>query len=710
MSQKNKIIILGVPLKERSFNGANKATLCLGSALVNQLDALNEGRVENNKITENDIIIVDLDSPAKSFEKDVKPHLKDAAIISFSGVLSPQLNDFIELANQTRKELRRAENAEAPIVVGGYAVKDAYTLIPLVPAVSGWIDGEGEENFPKIVKASLDGTFDAQRKTGELVGVASRNGATDIHLPADIGEVGSIYNPHVIMPLTREPARVMNFDAINQNYRHEHVPEKHNMTIFRDPETGRQLKTAQIFTQRGCPWQCGFCNKSEESGLVPFLGEASFRRQLKELKAQGYEAVYLDVDTFTANPNEAKRQAQILKDEGFYWGSNTRIDKITPELLQFFRDNNCQYMFFGVEHTNPAVLAAVGKFETEAPRFNLGKDGTNYDSIAAQYAIAQTYKDMVTTIFRSMESVAFEVQLDKLYKQLNPPTIDERMRSSLLQVIPVDEIYPVIPENILTDKEALQDFVARRHGKDTKSVQAFLDSFQNGLPEENPLKNYKSVEGMGLPSSYFIILGLPKVKLDEKGQIAKDVKGNAAFEPTTIEDDKKVIAHAISECNVDYLNFNVLRFMPGSKGARQVGESGNPYACVRPTGAEPVTAAHFTHIGRTHYGIEQQKYHPVFRLCESVGPEQPFSTAMTPERVYKTYAYAIELINAKILNGGKKTELFIDTEILEKGLVTQDQETGIYTMAALDEFEYKMGKWGAMVENEPKRRMGGNSR
>lgn len=181
----------------------------------------------------------------------------------------------------------------------------------------------------------------------------------------------------------------------------------------------------------------------------------------------------------------------------------------------------------------------------------------------------------------------------------------------------------------------------------------------------------------GLPSSYFLILGLPKAKLNE------DKTKIIGYEPTTLEDDLTAIRFGLEECHPDFLNFNVLRFMPGSFAADTPGDCN--YSCVRPSGNKPITAGYFLQRAVQHYGYPQSPTHGVYRLCESVGRYQPISTAINPQRVYNTICYAMQLINAKIDAGGKATKLFIDRDLLALGLVSQDEQ-GRYAIAPLEDF------------------------
>ncbi|WP_313950026.1 radical SAM protein [Nostoc sp. FACHB-190] len=528
-----KIVLIGEFLKHRSFNGANKALPVLASSLFNA--------------GFRQVLQLDLERLDLSID-DVLSDIRDADLIIFSGCLTTQWPEIDNHSSKIFAELQKYGRENVPVLVGGYATKSVEDIARITPWITAYCDGEGEESIIEIAYAVARGTF--YQEMPKLPGLCF------------ITQEGKFHRTIA--------TRVNNFDDIDQNFGLVHVPQVHDMDIFKASD-GRQLKTAQLFTQRGCPWGCGFCNKSSESNNVIRLGETSFKRQLQQLKQLGYEAVYLDVDTFTVHDYAARREAEILQEEGFVWGSNTRIDKINYEQMRYLVEHNCVYMFFGVEHTLPEVSLANHKFN---------------GSVASQIKQAFDYPAKIVRVFQEMNQA-------------------------------------------------------------------------------------------GLPSSYFLILGLPKAKLNShKTEII-------GYEPTTFEDDIEAIRFGIEKCNPDFLNFNVLRFMPGSMAADTVGDCS--YACVRPSGTKPITAGYFLPRAVNYYGYPQFQERGVYRLCESVSRYQPITTAVNPQRVYDTICYAMELINHKIDAGGKATKLFIDRDLIALGLVTQDEQ-GKYAIAPIEDF------------------------
>jgi anaerobic magnesium-protoporphyrin IX monomethyl ester cyclase len=528
-----KILLVGEFLAHRSFNGANKALPVLASSLAN-------GGY--------DCVQLDLERPDVAID-DVCREATDADLVAFAGAMTPQWPELDEHCRILAAHLDRVGRCHVPLMVGGYATKGVEDIARETPWISAFFDGEGED-------AVLDVAAWAARG-------APREAMRDIPGLCFVDDGGRWRRS--IAP------RVRDLDNVDQAYGFTHIPSVHDMDIFVGPD-GRQLKTGQIYTQRGCPWACSYCNKSMEGPAVVRLSEDVFRRQLHELKEQGYEAVYLDVDTFAVNRDAAYSEADILAEEGMVWGSNTRIDTASRDFVRYLVERGCVYMFFGVEHTHPGVLLAIDKFNGSLP--------IKLRRIAG-------YRDAVRRVFRDMSAV-------------------------------------------------------------------------------------------GLPSSYFLILGLPKAVLtDDRSTVAR-------YEPTTFEDDVEAIAFGLDECEPDYLNFNMLRFMPGSTAADVPYHPA--YECVRPSGAQPITSGHFLPRVAEALGYHVPENHGVYRLCESVGRNQPTTTAVDAERVHASIQVAVDMINARIDAGRVATRLFVDTEIREAGLLTTDED-GRYTLAPLAAFD-----------------------
>jgi anaerobic magnesium-protoporphyrin IX monomethyl ester cyclase len=247
------VILLGERLAYRSFNGANKALPVLASCL-------NHAGFRN-------VRQMDLELNERINIAAVTRAVLEADLLLVAGAMTPQWSDLDKTLTEIHGTLTSVGRV-IPIIVGGYAAKNAKDVLEAQPAITALFDGEGEAGVVEVVEALASGTLSQRKKS--------------IRGMCYIDESGRFHRSVA--------ARVTMFDHVDQNFELIHDPSTHNMEIFARPNT--LLKTAQVFTQRGCPWICGFCNKSMENGKVVRLSADALREQLRALHREGFTSVW----------------------------------------------------------------------------------------------------------------------------------------------------------------------------------------------------------------------------------------------------------------------------------------------------------------------------------------------------------------------------------------------------------------------------------
>lgn len=136
------------------------------------------------------------------------------------------------------------------------------------------------------------------------------------------------------------------------------IDEDRVILTDRGPEIG--LRCAPVMFSRGCSRRCNFC------GNVPtktrYRSALAVHEKISHL-VQRYkaESLHLLDDSFTENKSSAMEIANIIGESGLMWSALSRLDNITPELLQNFRKNKCQSLSFGMESGSPKILKAMNK-------------------------------------------------------------------------------------------------------------------------------------------------------------------------------------------------------------------------------------------------------------------------------------------------------------------------------------------------------------
>jgi len=121
---------------------------------------------------------------------------------------------------------------------------------------------------------------------------------------------------------------------------------------------------ASVVTSRGCPYECIFCSAPQWTGRkVRYRDPVSCVDEIEELARLGFTEITIEDDLFTlyrkhflAVCGELERRAT-----GIRWNAFSRVDTITPEIVQTMARAGCQAICFGVESGNQEVLDLVKK-------------------------------------------------------------------------------------------------------------------------------------------------------------------------------------------------------------------------------------------------------------------------------------------------------------------------------------------------------------
>ncbi|MHB1096424.1 MAG: aminotransferase class V-fold PLP-dependent enzyme [Gemmatimonadaceae bacterium] len=142
-------------------------------------------------------------------------------------------------------------------------------------------------------------------------------------------------------------------------------------SIFR--RHGRNRRTAQIMTQRGCYWSCTFCSESSAHQPQAKVTHKTLESVIHEIDcalAMGYEAVFFDDSTFTSLRQVRRQQfleglygylAERARSHGLEWGCQTRVDQVDIPTLRGMKEAGCSYVYFGVESSSAEMLREMHK-------------------------------------------------------------------------------------------------------------------------------------------------------------------------------------------------------------------------------------------------------------------------------------------------------------------------------------------------------------
>jgi len=198
-----------------------------------------------------------------------------------------------------------------------------------LPALDFIVIGEGEQTMLELVRA-LEGRMDLR----DVRGLALRDGERVVRTPPRPlqNDLDRIPIPaRELFPLSRYLA----FDA-----------------------------HASVVTSRGCPYSCIFCSAPAwTSHQVRYRTPSLCVDEIEEVAALGFSEISIEDELFTLHRKHflAICGELVRRDTGIRWNAFSRVDTVTPEVVETMARAGCQAVCFGVESGNQEILDLVNK-------------------------------------------------------------------------------------------------------------------------------------------------------------------------------------------------------------------------------------------------------------------------------------------------------------------------------------------------------------
>jgi radical SAM superfamily enzyme YgiQ (UPF0313 family) len=130
----------------------------------------------------------------------------------------------------------------------------------------------------------------------------------------------------------------------------------------------------QIFTGRGCPYQCTFCSwpqtftgrKYRVRSVENILDELEWIEENMDVKE-----VFFEDDTFTINKGRVLEFCKGYRERGLEisWSCNARVDTLDLETMREMKRANCRFLIVGFESADDGILRNIKKgFTVEEAR------------------------------------------------------------------------------------------------------------------------------------------------------------------------------------------------------------------------------------------------------------------------------------------------------------------------------------------------------
>jgi radical SAM superfamily enzyme YgiQ (UPF0313 family) len=243
------------------------------------------------------------------------------------GITSVTLNHHI--AASIAEVVRKCDGA-VPIVMGGphvsFEIDGSFRDLPALDYIA---IGEGEHTMIELVR-SLEGRMDVR----DVRGLALRDGDRIVrNAPRALEDDLDTLPPPArdLVPL----ARYLAFDS-----------------------------HASVVTSRGCPYECVFCSAPAWTGRsVRYRTPSLCVDEIEDLAAKGFTEITIEDDLFTLYRKHfmAVCDELVRRNTGIRWNAFSRVDTISPEIVETMARAGCQAICYGVESGSQEVLDLVKK-------------------------------------------------------------------------------------------------------------------------------------------------------------------------------------------------------------------------------------------------------------------------------------------------------------------------------------------------------------
>lgn len=139
------------------------------------------------------------------------------------------------------------------------------------------------------------------------------------------------------------------------------------MLNYNDDFAFLPVPNLQMYSSRGCPFQCSFCvwiNARYGDLQVSFRDPQDIMQEIRWcLSKWPFKAVYFDDDTFNLKKDHVLGIAEAYQRESFGvpWAAMCRADLFDRETLETCKKSGLYAVKYGIESANPQILQGINK-------------------------------------------------------------------------------------------------------------------------------------------------------------------------------------------------------------------------------------------------------------------------------------------------------------------------------------------------------------
>jgi len=378
-------------------------------------------------------------------------------IVGISSVVSTAY-----VATKQVSEIIKKANPKTVIIVGGNIVASANVLLKKLP-IDFCVIGDGENIIQNLVKTIKSGNIN----DADLLKIG---GISFIDSKGEFKFTG--YEPQLPAEKILSPDYSI-LDRIGcLDY---YIPKRNGW--FELSESYDKLddkRIASVVVAKGCVARCTFCHRLEKGyRVIPNEHVIKHIKLLKEKYNVGRLAIA--DENFGSNKNMTKDFVKIIGEMGFEWGAGgVRARTVDAKTLQYWADNGCKTVFYGIESGSPKMLKIMEKKITVEQNINAIK--WTYQaglSTVIQLVIGMPGEDDATI----QETIDFLIRCMPYYPDVFRKKHDLVISINYAQSLPGTPLYEYARENGYIQKtiEAEEEYLIRISDINAYSTDHFIN-------------------------------------------------------------------------------------------------------------------------------------------------------------------------------------------------------------------------------------------